>query len=68
MGNGSILPSCTLLACAFGVTVLVFQDGADPTIIGPHFIDGGSGDCVLLVPVALVNDYHFWSVAKSTFP
>ena len=24
------------LACAFGVTVLVFQDSVDPAIIGPH--------------------------------
>ena len=56
------------LACAFGVTVLVFQDGVDPAIIGPHLIDGDDGDCDLVVPVALVNDYHFWAVVKSTFP
>ena len=53
---------------AFGVTILVLQDGADPTIIGPHLIDGDYGDCDLVVPVALVNDYHFWAVVKSTFP
>ena len=56
------------LACAVGVTVLVFQDGVDPAIIGPHLIDGDNGDCDLVVPVALVNDYHFWVVVKSTFP
>ena len=56
------------LACAFGVTVLVFQEGVDPAIIGPHLIDGDNGDCDLVVPVALVNDYHFWAVVKSTFP
>ena len=56
------------LACAFGVTVLVFQDGVDPAIIGPHLIDGDDGDCYLVVPVALVSDYHFWVVVKSTFP
>ena len=56
------------LACAFGVTVLVFQDGVDPTILGPHLMDADDGDCDLVVPVALVNDYHFWAVLKSTFP
>ena len=24
------------LACAYGVTVWVFQDGCDPAILGPH--------------------------------
>ena len=47
------------LACAVGVTILVFQDGVYPTIIGPHLIDGNDGDCDLVVPVALVNGYHF---------
>ena len=31
------------LACAVGVTVLVFQDGVDPAIIVPHVIDGDDG-------------------------
>ena len=44
------------LACAVGVTVLVFQDGVDPTILGPHLMDADDGDCDLVVPVALVND------------
>ena len=38
------------LACAFGVTILVFQDGVDPAIIGPHLIDGDDGDCDLVAP------------------
>ena len=45
-----------------------FQVGVDPTILGPHLIDGDAGDCDLVVPVALVNDYHFWAVVKSTCP
>ena len=44
------------------------QDGVDPAILGPHVIDGDDGHCDLVVPVALVNDYHFWAVIKSTFP
>ena len=44
------------LACAYWVTILVFQDGVDPTIIGPHLMDADNGDCDLVVPVALVND------------
>ena len=56
------------LACDFGVAVLVFQDGVDPAIIGPHLINWDYGDCDLVVPVALVNDCHVWVVVKSTFP
>ena len=52
----------------FWVTVLVFQDVVDPAIIGPHLIDGDDGDCDLVVPVAFVNDCHFWAVVKSRFP
>ena len=55
------------LACVFWVTLLVFQDGVDPSILGPHLVDGDNGDCDLVAPVALVNDYHFWAVLKSTF-
>ena len=56
------------LACAVGVTILVFQEGVDPTIIGTHLIDVDDGDCDLVVPVALANEYHFWVVVKSAFP
>ena len=56
------------LACAFGVTVLVFQEGVDPAILGPHLMAAGDGDCDLVVAVALVNDYHCWVVLKSKLP
>ena len=56
MRNGAFVHA---LACACGVAVLVFQDGVDPAIIGPHLIDGDYGDGGLVVPVAFVNDYHF---------
>ena len=67
MGNGSTLPSRTLWHVLFWVTVLVFQDGVDPAILGPHLMDEDDGDCDLVVPVALVDDYHFWVVLQSTF-
>jgi len=53
------------LACAFGVTVLVFQDGVDSAVLGQHQIDGDDGDCDLVVPVALVTDYHFWARSQA---
>ena len=56
------------LACACGVTVLVFQHGVGAAIIGPHLIEWDYGDSDLVVPVALVSDYHFWAVVKSTVP
>jgi len=56
------------LACAYGVTVLVFQNGCDPAILGPHLHEDLDRDCDVVVPVALVNDYHFWAVVKSRLP
>ena len=56
------------LACAVWVTVLVFQDGVGPAILGPHLMDADNGDSELVVPMALANDYHVWAVLKSTFP
>jgi hypothetical protein len=53
--------------CFWGHRTCV-QDGVDPAILGPHLIDGDDGDCDLVVAVALVSDYHFWAVVKSTFP
>ena len=56
------------LACAYGVTVLVFQDGCDPAILGPHLHEDLDQDCDVVVPLALVNDYHFWAVVESRLP
>ena len=56
------------LACAYGVTVLVFQAGCNPTILGPHLHEDLDQDCDVVVPVALVNDYHFWAVVESRLP
>ena len=56
------------LACAYGVTVLVFQEQCDPAILGPHLHEDLEQDCDVVVPVALVNDYHFWAVVESRLP
>ena len=56
------------LACVYGVTVLVFQDGCDPAILGPHLHEDLDQECDVMVPVALVNDYHFWAVVGSRLP
>jgi len=56
------------LACAYGVTVWVFQDGCDPAILGPHLHEDLEQDRAVVVPVALVNDYHFWAVVESRLP
>ena len=56
------------LACVYGVTVLVFQAGCDPAILGPHLHEDLDQDCDVVVPVALVNDYHFWAVVESRLP
>ena len=56
------------LGCAYGVTVLVFQDGMEPAILGPHLHDDFDGECDIIVPVALVNDYHFWAVVPFAEP
>ena len=56
------------LACVYGVTVLVFQDGCDPAILGPHLHTDLDQECDVMVPVALVNDYHFWAVVESRLP
>ena len=56
------------LACAYGVSVLVFQDGCDPAILGPDLHEDFDRKCDVVVPVALVNDYHFWAVIESRLP
>ena len=56
------------LACVYGVTVLVFQAGCDPAILGPHLHEDLDQECDVMVPVALVNDYHFWAVVESRLP
>ena len=50
------------LACAYGVIVLLLQDGCGPTALGPHLHEEIDQDCAV---VDLVNDYDFWAVVES---
>ena len=51
------------LGNVYGANVVVFQAGTDPALLGPCLHeDLGSTGAHLMVPVALVNDYHFWGV------
>ena len=45
---------------AYGVDVLIVQVGADPACVGTclHSEDGSR----VVVPVALVDDFHFWGL------
>ena len=36
--------------------------------MGPHLHEDLDQDCDVVVPVALVNDYHFWAVVESRLP
>ena len=48
------------LGCAFKVDVLIFQEKVDPTVVGFSLL--GGGDAHNIVPLAMMNDRHFWSV------
>ena len=45
------------LACAYGVSVLVFQEACGPAILRPRLHEEFDRECDVVVPVALVNDY-----------
>jgi len=56
------------LGCAYGVDVVIFQEGVEPAFVGVSLqgMDDcrqGDGGNSIAVPVALVNDYHFWGLA-----
>ena len=55
------------LGAAHGVNVLIFQIGQDPAIVGMGVADDTSedGHSTMMVPIALVNDCHFWGVTDS---
>ena len=50
---------------AHGVTVLIVQADTDEALVGGDLVENmGKGLCPnpIMVPVALVNDHHFWGV------
>ena len=51
------------LACAFGASVVIFQQDMDAALVGVSLLDAqDDSDDPLMVPVALLNDCHFWGV------
>ncbi len=53
------------VANAFQVDVCVFQLGVEPVLLGVSLQDSRGGEAPL-VPIALVNDFHFWGVVEET--
>ena len=57
------------LGCAYGADIMIFQASMEPAVVGMSLLDdgddqGGGGDPIA-IPVALVNDYHFWGVMEA---
>ena len=50
------------LGRAYGVSVVIFQAHMDETLVGEGLQDSAEHDDPIAVPVALVNDHHFWGV------
>ena len=62
------LPFMHALGHAFGVDICAFQEGQSPGIVGASL--GNMGHSKLqhdpvCIPVALVNDYHFWAAVPT---
>lgn len=55
------------LGCAYGADVYVFQEGMDIALLGPCLCQTGESHnqaVPIMVPVALVNNHHFWGVTQ----
>ena len=50
------------LGRAHGVNVVIFQAHMDETLVGEDLQDSAEHEDRIAVPVALVNDHHFWGV------
>ena len=50
------------LGRAHGVNVVIFQAHMDETLVGEDLQDSVEHKDCIAVPVALVNDHHFWGV------
>ena len=55
-------------ACAFEVDVCIFQMGGDPVLLGLSTLLSAEAPTAAgeagMVPIALVNDFHFWGVVE----
>ena len=50
------------LGRAYGVNVVIFQAHMDEALVGEDLQDSAEHEDCIAVPVALVNDHHFWGV------
>ena len=49
------------LGCRYGVGVAIFQVGTDPCLVGAQVLpENATEDHSFIVPIGLVNDFHFW--------
>ena len=55
------------LGRAHGVNVLIFQPGIDEALVGEDLMESAEEERIppIMVPIALVNDHHFWGVIES---
>ena len=54
------------LGRAHGVNVLIFQAHTDEALVGEDMMEdpGNESDRPIMVPIAVVNDHHFWGVVE----
>ena len=54
------------LGRAHGANVLIFQSHADEALVGEDLMEdpGEERDAPIMVPIALVNDHHFWGAME----
>ena len=58
------------LGCAYGCNVVIFQPHMEPALVGMRLTESvrEESDVPIMVPIALLNDSHFWGVTAGTPP
>ena len=56
-------PMLHTLGCTYGADICVFQPSMDPALVGQSLMDE-TANTEVMVPIALVNDCHFWGVCE----
>ena len=58
------------LGCEYGANVVIFQPHMEPALVGMCMTErvGEESDVPIMVPIALLNDTHFWGVLAGTPP
>ena len=57
------------LGRAHGANVLIFQEHADEALVGNDMMEntGDESDPPIMVPIALVNNHHFWGTVEYVY-